>query len=170
MQGDDVKLLQNILAANKAFYPEGLITGYYGQLTANAVKRFQQAYGVSAVGVFGPKTRAKMNEVVSSASLNVKSLQTSSPAITDVTKTPAARSVSISWKTDVPTTAKIWFGAPSPLNTELNPIKSIDLSKERSANFSGLATSTEYYFVIYAEDAKGHGATSTEYAFTTLAQ
>jgi peptidoglycan hydrolase-like protein with peptidoglycan-binding domain len=170
MRGDDVKLLQTILAAEKTFYPEGLVTGYYGQLTYNAVKRFQTAYGVPSVGVVGPKTIAKIKEVVSSASMNVKSLNASSPAFIDVVKTPTANSVAISWKTDVPTTAKIWFGAPSPLNTELNPIKSIDLSVSRSANFNGLATSTEYYFVIYAEDAKGHGATSTEYAFTTLAQ
>ena len=40
--GDQVKVLQAILAADAEIYPEGKITGFFGPLTAQAVKRFQK--------------------------------------------------------------------------------------------------------------------------------
>ncbi|EKD24130.1 MAG: hypothetical protein ACD_81C00100G0006 [uncultured bacterium] len=39
--GEKVRTLQTILAADINIYPEGIITGYYGKLTARAVRRFQ---------------------------------------------------------------------------------------------------------------------------------
>lgn len=68
MSGDDVTALQTYLAADPAFYPEGMVTGYYGPATQRAVGRFQEKYGIAApgdsgYGRFGPKTRAKLNEL-----------------------------------------------------------------------------------------------------------
>ncbi len=62
MSGEDVSALQAILAADTETYPEGLVTGFYGQLTANAVKNFQKKHGIEAVGFVGPKTLQKLNE------------------------------------------------------------------------------------------------------------
>ncbi|MEK7505036.1 MAG: peptidoglycan-binding domain-containing protein [Patescibacteria group bacterium] len=67
-----VTLLQRLLATDPTLYPEGVISGYYGPLTREAVKRFQLRYGIlnpvnsdpSLVGFAGPATRAKMNEVL----------------------------------------------------------------------------------------------------------
>lgn len=59
-EGEDVKLLQAVLAADSTIYPEGRITGYYGKLTAQAVKRFQRANGLDQVGNVGPKTLEKI--------------------------------------------------------------------------------------------------------------
>ena len=64
MSGDDVKLLQELLATDKDIYPEGLITGYYGKLTEKAVKKFQNAANLEQVGNVGPKTLAKINELL----------------------------------------------------------------------------------------------------------
>lgn len=64
MTGDDVKLLQEILATDPDIYPEGLITGYYGNLTKNAVKRFQKLAGLEQVGNVGPQTLSKLNELL----------------------------------------------------------------------------------------------------------
>ena len=55
--GDDVKSLQEFLASQDGVYPEGLITGYFGQLTRKAVKRFQELNGIDPVGQVGPITR-----------------------------------------------------------------------------------------------------------------
>ncbi|MFY9462445.1 MAG: peptidoglycan-binding protein [Candidatus Sungiibacteriota bacterium] len=63
-RGDDVKTLQEFLAKDKSIYPEGLATGYYGPATTNAVKRFQEKYGISAVGRVGPATLKKLQEVM----------------------------------------------------------------------------------------------------------
>ena len=62
--GDDVALLQGVLATDSDVYPEGLITGYFGPLTERAVKKFQQKMGVEEVGRIGPKTLTKINELL----------------------------------------------------------------------------------------------------------
>jgi len=64
IRGEDVKLLQEVLATDPSIYPEGLVTGYFGPLTRNAVKRFQKMAGIEQVGVVGPKTTAKINELL----------------------------------------------------------------------------------------------------------
>jgi peptidoglycan hydrolase-like protein with peptidoglycan-binding domain len=64
MTSEDVKLLQVVLAADPAIYPEGRVTGYYGKLTAQAVKRFQKSHGLDQVGNVGPKTLEKINEAL----------------------------------------------------------------------------------------------------------
>ena len=64
MTGDDVELLQEILATDPEIYPEGLITGYFGPLTKRAVKMFQKKANIEQVGRVGPKTLAKINELL----------------------------------------------------------------------------------------------------------
>ncbi|ARW39813.1 N-acetylmuramoyl-L-alanine amidase [Bacillus amyloliquefaciens] len=67
-KGDDVRRIQNALAA-LYFYPDkGAknfgIDGAYGAKTANAVKRFQSMYGLTADGIYGPKTKAKIEALL----------------------------------------------------------------------------------------------------------
>jgi len=64
ISSEDVTLLQEILATDPDIYPEGLITGYFGPLTERAVKRFQKAAGIEQAGRVGPKTLAKINELL----------------------------------------------------------------------------------------------------------
>ena len=68
LSGDDVKKLQELLATDKAIYPEGEISGYFGSLTKKALGKFQEKYGLAmpdevGYGEVGPKTRAKLIEV-----------------------------------------------------------------------------------------------------------
>ena len=63
-QGDEVKLLQQVLATDPEIYPEGKVTGFYGALTEKAVKRFQAKAGLEGVGLVGPKTREVLNKVL----------------------------------------------------------------------------------------------------------
>ena len=62
MTGSQVILLQNFLKQYPSIYPEGLVTGYFGTSTENAVKKFQTKEGIEAVGIVGPITRIKLNE------------------------------------------------------------------------------------------------------------
>ncbi|HDZ54558.1 MAG TPA: hypothetical protein ENI19_02270 [Candidatus Nealsonbacteria bacterium] len=64
MTGEDVELLQEILKTDPEIYPEGLVTGYFGPLTYNAVKKFQRAAGIEQAGRVGPKTLSKINELL----------------------------------------------------------------------------------------------------------
>lgn len=61
--GDDVTRLQEYLALDSDIYPEGLITGYFGPLTASAVRKFQREHGIDQVGVVGPITRGKLHKL-----------------------------------------------------------------------------------------------------------
>ncbi len=68
-RGDDVRLLQTILAKDSNIYPEGYINGYFGITTASAVGRFQIIYGLvkssddPTYGFVGPSTRAILNSL-----------------------------------------------------------------------------------------------------------
>src|SRR5258708_33212665 len=61
--GDQVTLLQQLLAADPTLFPKGKVTGFFGKLTAQAVKRFQKKYGIEQAGNVGPKTLRKLNEL-----------------------------------------------------------------------------------------------------------
>lgn len=64
MTGEDIELLQEILATDLDVYPEGLVTGYFGPLTRNAVKRFQKIAGLDQVGMVGPQTLSRLNQLL----------------------------------------------------------------------------------------------------------
>ena len=52
-----------MLSEDPTIYPAKLITGYFGNLTREAFKRFQAKHGIEPLGIVGPKTRAKLNEL-----------------------------------------------------------------------------------------------------------
>lgn len=71
-KGEEVKELQGCLAQDMEVYPEGEITGFFGQLTKAAVIRFQEKYheeildpqGLTAgTGAVRGGTREKLNEL-----------------------------------------------------------------------------------------------------------
>ncbi len=66
-RGPAVTMLQRFLAGNPAIYPQGLVTGYYGPLTEEAVKRFQKDNGIQDVGEVGPQTRSVLNAYLANA-------------------------------------------------------------------------------------------------------
>lgn len=61
MSGDDVAHVQMYLAQFPDIYPGGTITGYFGALTKEAVKKFQRREGIPDTGFIGPMTRARLN-------------------------------------------------------------------------------------------------------------
>ncbi|MEH2267528.1 MAG: peptidoglycan-binding protein [Nostoc sp.] len=65
-RGEPVRIVQEQLI--QAGYLEGEPNGYYGPYTADAVRRFQAANFLSASGVAGPTTRAKLYSSVNTAS------------------------------------------------------------------------------------------------------
>ncbi len=62
--GDQVAILQALLALDPSIYPEGKVTGFFGRLTAEAVKRYQRKHGIESLGFVGPKTMKKLNEML----------------------------------------------------------------------------------------------------------
>ncbi len=71
-RGKEVEKLQECLSSLPGIYPEGEITGYFGQKTKKAVTTFQEKYASEILeplglkkgtGKVGPLTRKKINEI-----------------------------------------------------------------------------------------------------------
>lgn len=101
--GEVVRELQNELTALN--YYRGPVTGYYGELTEHAVFKFQQSQFLTGdrssagAGIFGPKTRDRMNEIL--ASRNYIKVLVASAAVAE--KTPvvvASAEVAVETPTD----------------------------------------------------------------------
>ncbi len=88
MFSEEVKELQRLLAQNPEIYPEAIISGYFGALTEEAVKRFQESHGLESVGVVGPKTRAVLNETMSSSGGGSGVVQNTEVVTTAIVVTP----------------------------------------------------------------------------------
>lgn len=70
MSGAEVKHLQTALQLDGTFPASVPPTGFFGQITVQAVKDFQKKYNIANMGVtgfgrVGPKTRAKLNQLFS---------------------------------------------------------------------------------------------------------
>jgi uncharacterized protein YkwD len=74
METEEVRSLQEFLRKFPEYYPDGLVTGYFGALTERAVKRFQTAHNIDPIGIVGPQTRLKLNEIAKSLAPSVNIL------------------------------------------------------------------------------------------------
>src|SRR3989344_3413829 len=63
-ENSDVAIIQALLAADPAIYPEGRITGHFGALTKQAVRRLQKKYGLAQPGRVGPLTLKVLNDLL----------------------------------------------------------------------------------------------------------
>jgi len=95
--GDDVKRLQRALARQLAWNPFGPITGTFDASLETAVKSFQQANGLTADGVVGPATWAKLPAYrEASPTLAIESF---GPAVAWLQQALAGKDVAVSFTT-----------------------------------------------------------------------
>lgn len=64
---DNVRDIQKLLASDSSIYPEGLVTGYYGPLTREALKRFQAQHSLEVTGTIDNGTRGMLQEFLNKA-------------------------------------------------------------------------------------------------------
>ncbi len=67
----EVEHLQEVLARDEGLYPEKLITGYFGALTEQALKKFQRKHNLPQTGVTDAATQEKLNAASHAAKLAV---------------------------------------------------------------------------------------------------
>ena len=96
MSGSDVTALQQFLAADTSVYPEGLVTGYYGNLTASAVGRFQAKNGLESVGRVGPITLSVLTSQMSIGGIG-GSDDVSAPVLMPETVVTGKNSATFNW-------------------------------------------------------------------------
>jgi peptidoglycan hydrolase-like protein with peptidoglycan-binding domain len=173
-RGAEVTRLQTFLAGYPNFYPQGLVTGYYGSLTASAVSRFQLANGLPAVGRVGPLTLAKINSIISSGG----SGDLSAPIILSFNAVPTAGGATIGWTTDSSASGKVFYST-SPMQTveamtnfaEPQIIGSVILttnaSTSQSVSIGNLQANTTYYYRIVSKDAVGNVSVTQQSTFRT---
>ena len=106
-KGQEVQELQKCLAKYPDIYPEGQITGYFGQKTKEAVIKFQEKYssdilkplGLSkGTGKVGPSTRKKLNEICFPAPKETLPLQFSLLTVDQPQMIETAKLLQKQWK------------------------------------------------------------------------
>lgn len=68
-RGDEVKQVQQQLS-NRSLVKSSHVTGYYGPITYDAVKKFQSQNGLMVDGIVGPATRQKLTPTSSTSRSN----------------------------------------------------------------------------------------------------
>jgi len=182
----NVTNLQTFLASSSSIYPQGRVTGYFGPLTKSAVMNFQNAYGIAQVGRVGPQTLAKINDLISSgvgltgAGTPIYANNTIAPAIYYVNVNPSSTGATVTWTTDQPTKAQVYYSAtPFQIAESLGqfdePVvtggattsQTTALQTSQSISLINLQPHTMYYYMIEATNANGNLSYTWPVTFTT---
>jgi peptidoglycan hydrolase-like protein with peptidoglycan-binding domain len=172
--GTNVTNLQLFLKDNTSIYPEGLVTGFFGNLTRQAIMRFHAAYGIVSSGTaattgygrVGPMTLAKINSLMLSG---WSTADISGPAFSNIVQTQTSNSATISFITNESTSAKVVYST-SPVQFSEGDISSggfmaltgstvtspNGMSTSHSITIPGLSSGTTYYYTVIATDAAGN--------------
>lgn len=67
-----VRRIQELLAGDSSIYPRGLVTGYFGPMTEEAIKKFQEKYDLEVTGEINDETREALNTLFQERSKNGK--------------------------------------------------------------------------------------------------
>ncbi len=98
-QGDDVRMIQALLASDPSVYPEGVISGQYGRMTTNAVKRFQRKHGLAPVGTVDTRTYLEMDEMYDDEKMELQVIQSTTGTETVVChRIPPGHFVAPGWQ------------------------------------------------------------------------
>ncbi|HYF10029.1 MAG TPA: peptidoglycan-binding protein [Candidatus Paceibacterota bacterium] len=175
-RGSQVTLLQQSLASNPNFYPQGLVTGYFGALTRNAVIRFQQFYGISPVGRVGPQTLAKLNQIYGTVSTG----DINAPLFLSANVSMSSTTAVVSWTTNEAATGRVYFSTSPLVYTEAlvgaptvsgNSVATDSISRtSQSVSLSGLSANTTYNFMVVVTDPSGNVSVTWPSTFRTNAQ
>jgi hypothetical protein len=175
MSGSDVSDLQTFLAADASVYPQGLVTGYFGSLTAAAVSRFQAKNGISVVGRVGPITMAAINAQMGNGSVG---FDRSAPAISSLGITTTNNSATLNWNTSENASAVVYYATTPISMLESSATQGVtiggasllvhsDLRASHSATLTSLSPNTTYYYVVYVRDGSGNETVSLPATFVT---
>jgi len=178
MRGNDVSSLQTFLATDNTIYPQGLVTGYFGNLTKSAVSNFQVRNGIASVGRVGPQTLPVINAQMASGMNNTGGALIGGRAasISNVNVAINRNVPTITWNTDELTKGVVYYStAPLAAYEVENGVNINSASIMTDANFRSsqsvtipnLSSNTTYYFMLYTTDQDGNVSVTTQQTFTT---
>lgn len=154
-RGANVTELQSFLATNVAIYPEGIISGYFGHLTAAAVVRFQTANGLPRVGRVGPLTLAIINAQMGGTVSTGADVW--APIIYPETVSVSANSATISWTTSDAARSRVMYSTSWPfLYATAASVSTNSFGATSSITLTNLQSHTTYYYTLESVDASGN--------------
>ncbi len=173
-RGADVSRLQTLLSTDGNVYPEGIVTGYFGNLSKAAVERFQAGYGIPVVGRVGPMTRGRLNSVA----LSFTGVDTVAPVISTPNASVSQNNATVSWNTNELTRSKVYYDSANIYMTEAagqmtEPGVSGAVAQDTALNMNhsiilpNLQSGRLYQYVIVSVDAQGNASMTKPATFTT---
>ena len=168
--GTNVTSLQQFLAADATLYPEGLVTGYYGSLTASAVQRFQCKQNIvcsgdaasTGYGRVGPRTLLAINALIGGG----VSGDVSAPVMSGLVISTTTTAANITWTTNELARGTAYYSTlPLPLlegSPTAAPVVGGQIVSETSLGLShglsitGLTANTVYFYAVRSEDSNGN--------------
>lgn len=174
-KGSQVTTLQSFLSGDQKIYPAGILSGYFGPLTANAVSQFQLYAGLPMVGRVGPLTLARINSILNSVGV----LDTNAPVNTNLNISVGRSEAAINWQTNELSQGKVFYDTKPIISLETSqpatqPFISGSVSGESTIGFNhslsltGLNPDTTYYLVIESVDRSGNVSLVINKTFTTV--
>ena len=182
--GGDVSTLQTYLATDVALYPQGLVTGYYGALSAAAVQRFQcranlvcsGSAATTGYGRVGPLTRAALNAAMG-GSVGTAAGDLWAPVINNLVVNKGSNNAIVTWTTNEAAQSRVHFSTSFPPMTEASASSAAvvggetagdgALSFSHSVNLANLRVNTTYYYVVQSVDAAGNVQYTWPMTFST---
>ncbi len=175
MTGSDVTTLQTFLATDTSIYPRGLVTGYFGALTKDAVSRFQAQNGISAVGRVGPQTLPVLNLKFANGGTTM-STTLDAPIISNVAVSANRNNANVHWTTNEYARGVVYYS-----NSQLATYEhenSVDVSGNvamtdntvrttQDVALSNLEANTRYYYLVYTTDQDGNVSVTLPSSFQT---
>jgi len=173
-RGSEVTEVQTYLAKDATIYPEGLVTGYFGQLTKAAVERFQTRQGIVSEGTpattgygrVGPQTMARINSLLGSG--GIQTYGDVSPSLSNAMVQHTNTNATFTWTTNEATQGQVyWDTTPLQFNEATGPRQQPYVSGTLALDAGGLQTNhlvtvsnlqanTTYYYLIRAVDNVGN--------------
>lgn len=173
--GAQVSALQSFLAADTSIYPEGLVTGYYGELTTAAVQRYQCQNGIvcsgsveaTGYGRVGPSTLAKIQTQQGTnpgGGVNLPPVgfpsgtDVNAPIVNKPVVTTTSNAATITWTTNESAVHRVMYSTAWPFTFSLAPsiVSTGGYSQSATVTLTGLLPNTVYYFVPESVDAAGN--------------
>jgi hypothetical protein len=161
MTGSDVGSLQTFLAQDQTIYPQGLVTSYFGSLTASAVSNFQARNNIPTAGRVGPVTLVAINAQMQGGIAS----DSNSPVISNVSLSANSNTAFLHWSTSTQATGKVYYStSPMPATESLYDVAingniamtDAMLHSTQDVTISNLQSHTTYYYIVYTKDAAGN--------------
>ena len=179
--GAAVSELQSFLASDTSVYPESLVTGFYGELTAAAVQRFQCKQNIvcdgsvdtTGYGRVGPVTLAKIQSMQTPGVPNTGSsfMDDSGPLMTAEIVTTSSTTANITWTTNEPSENAVLYASAWPFYIgNAKSAWSSTFTTVANVTITGLLPNHTYAYVRQSVDATGNVQYAIGHAFTTNSQ